>query len=190
MTGQTISHYRVLGLTEFDPQQARIVEMRYFGGLTVEETAEALGISPRTVKREWAMARAWLQAELAAAMTPERWGRIKEVFHAALDRTESERQAFLEPSKTPNREPGMSLKVTERPPRLCAKGMVEAVSVDGVNRPNTVTMEPGEINFWQPAASHTPVAVQCRCQDSALPSSQRDKAAPGAFRRAVGGFPR
>jgi RNA polymerase sigma factor (TIGR02999 family) len=52
-------------LTEFDPRQARIVEMRYFGGLTVEQTAEALGISPRTVKREWAMAKAWLQAELA-----------------------------------------------------------------------------------------------------------------------------
>jgi RNA polymerase sigma-70 factor, ECF subfamily len=52
-------------LGTFDPQQARIVEMRYFGGLTVEETAEALGISPRTVKREWAMARAWLGAELS-----------------------------------------------------------------------------------------------------------------------------
>ncbi|MCW5982506.1 MAG: sigma-70 family RNA polymerase sigma factor [Bryobacteraceae bacterium] len=52
-------------LREFDPQQERIVELRYYGGLTVEETAEALRISPRTVKREWAMARAWLQAELA-----------------------------------------------------------------------------------------------------------------------------
>jgi RNA polymerase sigma-70 factor (ECF subfamily) len=49
----------------FDPRQERIVEMRYYGGLTVEETAEALGISPRTVKREWAMAKAWLRAELA-----------------------------------------------------------------------------------------------------------------------------
>jgi RNA polymerase sigma factor (TIGR02999 family) len=52
-------------LAAFDPQQGRIVEMRYFGGLTVEETAEALAVSPRTVKREWAMARAWLGAELA-----------------------------------------------------------------------------------------------------------------------------
>ena len=52
-------------LSKFDPRQERIVEMRYYGGLTVEETAEALGISPRTVKREWAMAKAWLQAELA-----------------------------------------------------------------------------------------------------------------------------
>ena len=52
-------------LTELDPQQAQIVEMRYFGGLSVEETAEALGISPRTVKRDWAMALAWLRAELS-----------------------------------------------------------------------------------------------------------------------------
>ena len=51
-------------LRTFDPQQGSVVEMRCFGGLTVEETAEALGISPRTVKREWAMAKAWLRAEL------------------------------------------------------------------------------------------------------------------------------
>ena len=55
----------VTRLKEFDPQQAGIVELRYFGGLTVEETAEALKLSPRTVKREWAIAKAWLQAELA-----------------------------------------------------------------------------------------------------------------------------
>jgi RNA polymerase sigma-70 factor (ECF subfamily) len=47
-------------LEEFDPGQAKIIELRYFGGLTIEETAEVLGISPSTVKREWAMARAWL----------------------------------------------------------------------------------------------------------------------------------
>jgi RNA polymerase sigma factor (TIGR02999 family) len=52
-------------LKELDPQQERVVELRYFGGLTIEETAEAMGVSPRTVKREWAMARAWLQATLA-----------------------------------------------------------------------------------------------------------------------------
>jgi len=52
-------------LAEIDPQQARIVELRFFGGLTVEETAEVLGISPRTVKRDWSMARAWLHGELS-----------------------------------------------------------------------------------------------------------------------------
>jgi RNA polymerase sigma factor (TIGR02999 family) len=51
-------------LAALDPQQCRIVEMRYFAGLTVEETAEALGISPRTVKRDWAMASAWLRTQL------------------------------------------------------------------------------------------------------------------------------
>jgi RNA polymerase sigma factor (TIGR02999 family) len=53
-------------LTAIDPQQARVVEMRYFGGLTVEETAAALAIAPRTVKREWAMAKAWLRVEISS----------------------------------------------------------------------------------------------------------------------------
>jgi RNA polymerase sigma factor (TIGR02999 family) len=51
-------------LAALDPQQARVVELRYFTGLGIEETAEALGISPATVKRDWAMARAWLKREL------------------------------------------------------------------------------------------------------------------------------
>ena len=52
-------------LAALDPQQAKIVELRYFGGLTVEEAAEALDISPATVKRHWTLARAWLKKELA-----------------------------------------------------------------------------------------------------------------------------
>jgi RNA polymerase sigma-70 factor (ECF subfamily) len=52
-------------LAALDPQQARIVELRYFGGLTVEEAAEALDISPATVKRHWTIARAWLKKELS-----------------------------------------------------------------------------------------------------------------------------
>jgi RNA polymerase sigma factor (TIGR02999 family) len=64
-------HEALTRLGEFDPQQGRVVEMRYFGGLTVEETAEALGISPRTVKREWAMALAWLKAELAGGQAAQ-----------------------------------------------------------------------------------------------------------------------
>ena len=47
-------------LETFDRQQGKIVELRYFGGLTIEETAEVLKISPATVKREWTIARAWL----------------------------------------------------------------------------------------------------------------------------------
>jgi RNA polymerase sigma factor (TIGR02999 family) len=51
-------------LAAFDPQQAQIVELRYFGGLTIEEAAEVLKVSPATVVREWTTARAWLRAEL------------------------------------------------------------------------------------------------------------------------------
>jgi len=52
-------------LSELDAQQTRIVELRYFAGLTVDETANALGISARTVKRDWAMAAAWLRKQLS-----------------------------------------------------------------------------------------------------------------------------
>ena len=51
-------------LTILDPDQARIIELRFFAGLTVEETAHVLQRSPRTVKREWRLARAWLYREL------------------------------------------------------------------------------------------------------------------------------
>ena len=51
-------------LAKLDARQEKIVELRFFGGLTVEETAEVLGISSRTVEREWSMARAWLYAML------------------------------------------------------------------------------------------------------------------------------
>jgi RNA polymerase sigma-70 factor (ECF subfamily) len=51
-------------LERIDPEQARLVELRYFVGLSVEETADALGLSPATVKRRWALARAWLFREL------------------------------------------------------------------------------------------------------------------------------
>jgi len=53
-------------LEQLDPDQARIVELRFFGGLTVEETAAVMASSPATVKREWAMAKAWLYPRLKA----------------------------------------------------------------------------------------------------------------------------
>ena len=52
-------------LNELDEQQSRIVELRFFGGLTIEDTSEVLGISPATVKRDWTSARAWLHREIA-----------------------------------------------------------------------------------------------------------------------------
>jgi RNA polymerase sigma factor (TIGR02999 family) len=51
-------------LASLDPQQSRIVELRFFGGLTIDETAEVLRISPATIKREWATAKAWLHCAL------------------------------------------------------------------------------------------------------------------------------
>ena len=51
-------------LAELDERQAQIVELRYFSGLSIEETAEVLQISPATVKRDWSMAKAWLRSEL------------------------------------------------------------------------------------------------------------------------------
>ncbi len=51
-------------LAALDPRQARVVECRFFGGMTIEETAEALGVSPRTVRNDWTLARAWLHRTL------------------------------------------------------------------------------------------------------------------------------
>lgn len=52
-------------LEQIDPEQARIVELRYFAGLSIEDTADALGMSPATLKRRWALARAWLFRDLS-----------------------------------------------------------------------------------------------------------------------------
>lgn len=58
-------------LSEFDEQKGRIVELRFFGGLTNEDTAHAVGVSPATVKREWRFARAWLYKELTGEAPDE-----------------------------------------------------------------------------------------------------------------------
>jgi len=58
-------------LSEIDEQQSRIVELRFFSGLTVEETAAVLAISPATVKRDWSMAKAWLHREISAVVEHE-----------------------------------------------------------------------------------------------------------------------
>ncbi|HKR58684.1 MAG TPA: sigma-70 family RNA polymerase sigma factor [Pyrinomonadaceae bacterium] len=56
-------------LATIDPRKSRIVELRFFGGLSEEETAEVLKVSPRTVRREWSLARAWLHRELKKTAT-------------------------------------------------------------------------------------------------------------------------
>ena len=73
--GMTVSHERAAevvavddalnDLAALDLQQSRIVELRFFGGLTIEETAEVLHLSPATIKREWSTAKAWLHHELS-----------------------------------------------------------------------------------------------------------------------------
>jgi RNA polymerase sigma factor (sigma-70 family) len=57
------------GLAALDPRQCNIVELRFFAGLSIEDTSQALGISPATVKREWATARVWLHDALNKAAT-------------------------------------------------------------------------------------------------------------------------
>jgi RNA polymerase sigma factor (TIGR02999 family) len=59
-------------LAELDARKSRIVELRFFGGLSVEETAEVMKISPRTVRREWSLAQAWLHRELRPGSSPDR----------------------------------------------------------------------------------------------------------------------
>jgi RNA polymerase sigma factor (TIGR02999 family) len=59
-------------LSKLDPQQARVIELRFFGGLTIEETSEALHISPATVTRDWVTAKAWLFAQLNRAGDEDR----------------------------------------------------------------------------------------------------------------------
>ena len=76
-------------LAELAPQQSEIVDLRFFGGLTVEEVAETLELSPRTVKREWRIAKAWLQREVFGKTRmrarPEQWPRVNEVFAPRLN---------------------------------------------------------------------------------------------------------
>ena len=71
----TVSHGRaadlveldeaLVGLSTFDPRKSRVIELRFFGGLSVEETAEVLEVSPQTVMRDWKLAKAWLYDELS-----------------------------------------------------------------------------------------------------------------------------
>ena len=86
-------------LAERDARKSRIVELRFFGGLSTEETAEVLGISPRTVKREWRLAKAWLYHELTAEkamIQNDDWQRVDDLLQSALDCEPSQRASFLD----------------------------------------------------------------------------------------------
>jgi len=62
-------HQGLLQLAEWDPRQSQVVELRFFGGLTEDEIAEVLGVTRRTVQRDWEMARAWLLGEMSGSET-------------------------------------------------------------------------------------------------------------------------
>ena len=86
-------------LAKLDSQQSRIVELRYFGGLTVEDTSEYLGISPATVKRSWSSARLWLQREMSRGecrhMTPEQWQKLRPILESALELEPESRPTYI-----------------------------------------------------------------------------------------------
>jgi RNA polymerase sigma factor (TIGR02999 family) len=64
---EVVNVHEALGrLTEFDSRKGQIVELRFFGGLSIEETAEVLGVSPGTVMRDWTLAKAWLRREMSS----------------------------------------------------------------------------------------------------------------------------
>jgi RNA polymerase sigma factor (TIGR02999 family) len=70
-TADVLDVHRALeSLEAIDPERARLVELRFFAGLTTEEAGEALGLAPRTVKRRWQSTRAWLQKELSKPTAP------------------------------------------------------------------------------------------------------------------------
>ena len=74
--GQPAEHFLALDdalnfLESVDPQKGKIVELRYFGGLSIDETAEVLNISPRTVRREWQRSKAWLFRLITEGLTDE-----------------------------------------------------------------------------------------------------------------------
>ena len=76
IAGQRAEHFVALDealrfLEQVDPQKGKIVELRYFGGLNMEETAEVLNISPRTVRREWQRSKAWLYRLITEGTTDE-----------------------------------------------------------------------------------------------------------------------
>ena len=84
-------------LARIDPRKARVVELRFFGGLSVEETAEVLKVSPVTVMRDWSTARPGSTGKWVGepAMDPERWKRVDELLHSALAVPADRRDEFL-----------------------------------------------------------------------------------------------
>ena len=93
-------------LTKLDPRQGKIVELRFFGGFTVEQTAELLGISPKTVKRDWSVAKAWLHSELRQTdgdVPGANGTRVKDLYEEALECDSAQRAALSAEQRLPTK---------------------------------------------------------------------------------------
>jgi hypothetical protein len=102
------------GLAQNDPQQSRIVELRFFGGLSIKETAQLLDLSPATMKQYWATTRVWLHREISRAgmtITAQRWWQVRDVLHEAMQMDEQERSAFLDSQCASN--PSLRVELNE-----------------------------------------------------------------------------
>ena len=91
-----------------DPMQGRIVELRYFSGLSIPETAEATGVSESTVKREWIVAKTWIRRRLLEGknlLTADDWRNAKDLFSSAVDLADAEREPFLQSQSLFIRDP-------------------------------------------------------------------------------------
>ena len=90
----------IQALSQIDPRKSRVIELRVFGGLSVDEAAEVLRISPPSVRRDWRLGKAWLTREMAKehAMNRDLWQRVDALYHRALERDPDERGRFLDES--------------------------------------------------------------------------------------------
>ena len=118
-------------LEQLDAEQAKIVELRYFAGMSVEEAADVMGMSPATLKRRWALARAWLFRELSASeaalttrqtMTPEQRRRARDLFEHALEHEPADLLRWLERGRAGRFRRARRSALAARPP--LARGLV------------------------------------------------------------------
>ena len=120
-------------LEAIDAEQARLVELRFFGGLTIEETAEAMDISPATVKRHWTVARAWLARELEGRARRDPGTLAADQRRCSTPRSSCEAAARDEPAR----------RAPPRPIRSSPREVRSLLAVHDSRRPASSTSPPG-----------------------------------------------